>query len=262
IQVDAADGLLRAGVPGVQLTWMDARVGDYVVTPRTGKPVEIQALWYNALRLMETWAPECNDDPAPYQADADRIQAAFPDRFWKPDGGYLLDVADGPEGDDAAFRPNQLFALSLPYPLISGDRAQSVIAGCEAKLLTPCGLRTLDPADSHYAGVCTGDAGRRDGAYHQGTVWPWLIGPYVDAVLNTTGDVNRAGAALQPLLEQVSTAGVGFISEIFDGDAPHHPRGCIAQAWSVAEVLRSLSRIEAAREAPNGQPRPRRERRK
>jgi predicted glycogen debranching enzyme len=244
IRVDPRDGLLCAGEGLSQLTWMDARVGDWVVTPRHGKPVEIQALWYNALRCMAEWAILCGDDGWRYGEIAGRTASSFLKRFPVPESGYLYDVVDTGHGDDASFRPNQLFAAGLPYPLLPVDAARSVVNECEKRLLTPAGLRTLDPADPGYTGIYEGDQWRRDGAYHQGTVWAWLIGPYVDAVLYAFDDRERARRALDPLLSQVAMAGVGTISEIFDGDAPHLPRGCISQAWSVAEVLRALARIK------------------
>jgi len=240
IRVDPDDGLLRAGAPGLQLTWMDARVGDWVVTPRIGKPVEIAALWYNALRLMAEWAERCIDPGQQYAAQAARAAEAFGRRFWIEDAGYLYDVIDTPDGDDRSFRPNQLFALSLPFPLLPVERARSIVDACESRLLTPCGLRSLDPADPRYVGNYNGDQRHRDGAYHQGTVWGWLIGPYVDALLYAYNDLERARKAVTPVLKQLRQAGIGSISEIFDGDAPHAPQGCIAQAWSVAELLRVI----------------------
>ena len=246
IGMDPSDGLLRAGEPGSQLTWMDARVGDWTVTPRTGKPVEIVALWYNALRLMSDWAIACGADGSQYTEMAARAEASFGHRFWVPGTGTLFDVIDGPDGDDLSFRPNQLIALSLLYPLASRQEAKVIVEACRRRLLTPCGLRTLDPADSRYVGEYGGDQWKRDGAYHQGTAWAWLIGPYVDAALYAYEDPQQAREALNPILARVRTAGIGTLSEIFDGDYPHRPRGCIAQAWSVAEVLRSIQRLREA----------------
>lgn len=246
IGMDPADGLLRAGEGGVQLTWMDAKVGDWVVTPRTGKPVEIQALWYNALEYMALWAPLCGADGSRYAAAASLALNSFGKRFPIPGAPHLYDVVDSPGGDDAALRPNQLFAASLPYPLLPVEQARAMVEACEKHLLTPCGLRSLSPEDSRYVGFYGGDQWHRDGSYHQGTVWAWLIGPYVDAILYAFADQERASTALRPLLDQVLHAGIGTVSEIFDGDAPHRPRGCIAQAWSVGEILRLLQRLGTA----------------
>ena len=240
IGMDETDGLLRAGGPGLQLTWMDAKVGDWVVTPRTGKPVEISALWYNALRLLGKWSERLGMDGTRYEALAARAKESFLRRYPIANAAYLYDVIDGPEGDDPSFRPNQLFAASLPFPLLSPEAAGAMVDECDQRLLTPCGLRSLDPANPRYVGHYGGDQWRRDGSYHQGTVWAWLIGPYVDALLYAYGDRKRAKAALLPLVHQVRAAGIGSISEIFDGDYPHTPRGCIAQAWSVGEVLRLI----------------------
>jgi predicted glycogen debranching enzyme len=243
IKVDD-DGLLRAGQPGVQLTWMDAKVGDWVVTPRIGKPVEIQALWYNALRITEALCRETRQtaQARDYAAWAEQAQATFEREFWYEDGGYLYDVVNG-DNRDAALRPNQVFALSLPFPLVTGEHAERVIAVVEEQLLTPLGLRSLAPFEAYYFGQYGGDVWHRDGAYHQGTVWPWLIGPYVDAVLRVRGGGDAAKAAirtrLQPLVEHLGEAGLGSISEIADADPPYRPNGCPAQAWSVAELLRA-----------------------
>jgi predicted glycogen debranching enzyme len=238
IHVDAADGLLSGGEPGVQLTWMDAKVGDWVVTPRIGKPVEINGLWHHALRLMADWAPEQGAAVAPYIAAADAAAAGFVRRFWDSERGYLCDVVDTPGGDDAALRPNQCIALMLPtcpLPVMDARRALTAVT---AQLLTPYGLRTLAPTDPRYIGRYNGGPMERDGAYHQGTVWPWLLGPYVDAFLRLGGARVQARALLSPLVDTLRMAGIGSISEVFDGDAPHTPGGCPMQAWSVAEVLR------------------------
>jgi predicted glycogen debranching enzyme len=243
IRVDE-DGLLHAGEPGVQLTWMDAKVGDWVVTPRIGKPVEIQALWYNALRITEALCQQTRQTARAreYAAQADRARASFEAKFWNEAGGYLYDVLED-SGPDGSLRPNQVFALSLPFPLVDGERAQKVLAAVEAQLLTPLGLRSLAPSDPHYAGRYQGDVWHRDSAYHQGTVWEWLIGPYVDAVLRVRGTdaatKQAIRAHLTALVEHLSEAGLGTVSEIADGDAPHRPSGCPAQAWSVAEFLRA-----------------------
>ncbi len=237
------DGLLNAGVPGVQLTWMDAKVGDWVVTPRHGKPVEIQALWYNALRVVQQYA-EAFADPefaAVCRSTADRAAAAFATLFWNHDQGCLFDCI-GPEGPDPSIRPNQIFAVSLQHPLLQGDRARQVVEVVRRELLTPMGLRTLAPGDPLYRPHYRGGVLERDSAYHQGTVWPWLIGPFLTAYLTVEGDSEAARAQartwLQPLLDNTDAGCIGQICEVADGDAPHTPGGCFAQAWSVAEVLR------------------------
>jgi predicted glycogen debranching enzyme len=241
--VDQDDGLLRAGERDVQLTWMDAKVHDWVVTPRQGKPVEINALWYHALRVMADFARELGetDDATRWEQMARRVADSFKARFWYAEGGYLYDVIDGPAGDDPALRPNQLLAVSLPYGLenlITQERARQVVDTCAAHLLTSYGLRSLSPTDPYYQGRYGGDRWQRDGAYHQGTVWAWLIGPFVEAHYKVYGDAGTARGFLQPFAQHLGDHGLGSISEIFDGDPPHTPRGCIAQAWSVAEVLR------------------------
>ncbi len=240
IGVDPKDGLLRAGMPGVQLTWMDAKVEDWVVTPRYGKPVEVNALWYNALCILDALGTRLHRRAGRkgVRALIERIAATFAPRFWYAPGGYLYDVIDGPAGDDPSLRPNQLLALSLPYPLVTGERARSVLRAVQAELLTPVGLRTLSPRDPAYHGRYEGDRWQRDAAYHQGTVWPWLLGPYITALRRVEGEQPDTLGLLRSLLEHLQDAGLGTISEIFDGDPPHTPRGCIAQAWSVAEVLR------------------------
>ncbi|MBN1179293.1 MAG: amylo-alpha-1,6-glucosidase [Anaerolineae bacterium] len=237
IHVDPADGLVAAGEPGVQLTWMDAKVDDWVVTPRIGKPVEINALWYNALRAMADLAPRVGQSPERYVALARQARAGF-ERFWNAEAGYCYDVLDGPAGHDPALRPNQLFAVSLPHSPLAPERQRAVVDACARHLLTPHGLRSLTPHDPAYVGQYGGDRRQRDAAYHQGTVWGWLIGPFVTAHLRVYDDREQARAFLLPLLDQLSDHGVGTISEIFDGDPPFTPRGCIAQAWSVAEMLR------------------------
>ncbi|MGI8856727.1 MAG: amylo-alpha-1,6-glucosidase [Thermomicrobiales bacterium] len=238
IHVDPTDGLLSGGEPGVQLTWMDAKVGDWVVTPRIGKPVEINGLWYHALRLMTDWAPAQGADAAPYAAVAAAAAAGFVRRFWDMERGYLCDVVDTPSGDDTALRPNQCIALMLPTcPLPDAD-ARTALAAVTAQLLTPYGLRTLAPTDAQYIGRYAGGPLERDGAYHQGTVWPWLLGPYVDAFLRLGGTRMQARALLGPLVDTLRMAGIGSLSEVCDGDTPHAPGGCPMQAWSVAELLR------------------------
>ena len=239
IGVDAVDDLLRAGEPGVQLTWMDAKVDDWVVTPRIGKPVEINALWYNALRFLAAEYARRNDARAAgYETRAERMRANFLARFVHPDRNWLADVVDGPNGDDWSLRPNQIFALSLPYPLVEGGLAATVLEIVGQALLTTYGLRSLARDDRAYIGTYTGDRVKRDGAYHQGTVWAWLLGPYVESHWKVMGDREAALAMLRPFVHHLRDAGLGSISEIFDGDPPNHPRGAVAQAWSVAEILR------------------------
>jgi predicted glycogen debranching enzyme len=243
IQVDPADGLLAAGEPGVQLTWMDAKIGDWVVTPRIGKPVEINALWINALRVMARLTMSLEEAPAhPYTQIADRAAVSF-ERYWNPARGYLFDVLDGPTGDDDSLRPNQLLAVSLPYAPVTGDHARAVVDACAQHLLTSHGLRSLSPTDPAFIGTYSGDQRQRDAAYHQGTVWAWLIGPFVDAYLKINGSTRAAKTAartfLAPFETHLAADGLGTIAEIFEGSPPFAPRGCIAQAWSVAEVLRA-----------------------
>ncbi len=229
------DGLLLAGEPGTQLTWMDAKVGTWVVTPRSGKPVEIQALWYNALRMMQELTGN-----ARYGSMADEARESFARQFWNPETGCLFDVIDG-NWKDASIRPNQLGAIGLGHRILEDrEKAASLLAVVERDLLTPYGLRTLSPRDPHYRGRYTGDPSSRDGAYHQGTVWPWLMGLYCNACAYVRGKVDAA--ALTAALDEFrDDRGVGQIPELFDGDAPHEPRGCIAQAWSVAELMRIKS---------------------
>ena len=238
IHVDPADGLLYAGQPGVQLTWMDAKAGDWVVTPRIGKPVEVNALWYHALRLMDKWATRLGKSPLTFSDLAARVRESF-DRFWYAEGGYLYDVIDTGDGNDASLRPNQLFAISLADDLVPADRAKSALDVVSSFLLTPYGLRSLSPHDPNYRSVYRGDQRERDGAYHQGIVWAWLIGAYVDAHLKVYGDRAQARATLAAFRDLSSQAGVSTIAEIFESEPPYRPVGCIAQAWSVAEVLRA-----------------------
>jgi predicted glycogen debranching enzyme len=243
IKVDSA-GLLSSGEAGVQLTWMDAKVGDWVVTPRRGKPVEIQALWYNAVCIMEEIAGRLGDESARkrYDGVAALTKWSFNRLLWNEKGGYLYDVVNGGPSD-ASIRPNQIFAVSLPHSMLSADRAKQVVSVVEQHLLTPYGLRSLAPSDPQYRGRYTGDGASRDGAYHQGTVWPWLMGPFITAYIKVNGGTEAARRQaelwLTPLQEHLSDAGLGNISEIFEGDEPHRPVGCIAQAWSVAEILRA-----------------------
>jgi predicted glycogen debranching enzyme len=239
IGVDPADGLLHAGEAGVQLTWMDAKIGEFVVTPRSGKPVEIQALWYNVLRsLAALLATRHDPDCARFAAMADRVQAGFAARFYRDDLGYLADVVDGPGGDDLRLRPNQIFAVSLPYPLVDGAQAVSVVERVGRALLTPVGLRSLSPEDPDYRGDYVGGPGQRDSGYHQGPVWTWLLGPYAEAHYRVHGDRAAALALLRPVEHHLRDACVGTVSEILEGDPPHRPVGCVAQAWGVAETLR------------------------
>ncbi len=240
------DGLLASGEPGVQLTWMDAKVGDWVVTPRYGKAVEIQALWYNALCVMEEFARACGDAPARerYAALAEKARASFNATFWNDAAGCLYDVVAG-DARDASLRPNQIFAVSLPYSMLPPESARSVVEVVQRELLTPYGLRSLAPGDPQYRPRYEGDPRSRDSAYHQGTVWPWLMGPFVSAYCKVNRYSPRAREQarqwLAPLEQHLSEAGLGQIAEVFDADPPHRPAGCFAQAWSVAEILRALA---------------------
>jgi predicted glycogen debranching enzyme len=246
IGVDAADGLLRQGAEGYQLTWMDAKVGDWVVTPRRGKAVEINALWYNALRLLERWLRDNSlvAEADRWRAQSVRTRESFNRRFWNPRTQHLYDVVDGESGDDSSCRPNQVFAISLPNAVLDETRWQPVLAAVREKLLTPFGLRTLAPGEPNYQSRYDGDIFSRDAAYHQGTVWAWLIGAFVDAWLRAyPGDTKTARGFLDAFSGHLSDACFGTISEIFDADPPYAPRGCVAQAWSVAEVLRSWVKV-------------------
>jgi len=239
IHVDTADGLLFAGEPGVQLTWMDAKVGDWVVTPRIGKPVEVNALWYNALKTMSIFTQLSGGSTKSFEEMATAVERNFV-RFWNATSGCCYDVIDAPGiGNDASLRPNQIFTVSLPYSPLSAERQKAVVDICAQHLLTSYGLRSLAPEERGYRGRYEGGQRERDGAYHQGTVWGWLIGPFVLAHLRVYGDAKAAAGFLNPLEEQIYSAGVGTLSEIFDGDAPFTPRGCIAQAWTVGEVMRA-----------------------
>jgi predicted glycogen debranching enzyme len=243
IRVDE-DGLLASGEESVQLTWMDAKVGDRVVTPRRGKAVEIQALWYNALRVMAHLAGQFGDAAGQerYTKMAARAHRSFNRLFWNKAAGCLYEVVDG-NARDASIRPNQIFAVSLTHSMLSAEKAKRVVEVIARDLLTPYGLRSLAPSDPQYRGRYEGDPGSRDSAYHQGTVWPWLMGPFLTAYVKVNGRSqkarDRAARWLAAFREHVSEAGLGQISEIFDADPPHRPRGCIAQAWSVAELLRA-----------------------
>jgi predicted glycogen debranching enzyme len=247
IHVDPTDGLLHQGQEGYQLTWMDAKVGDWVVTPRRGKTVETNALWYNALRLMERWVSwEKGQEPPTFYAEhAQRCYDSFNAKFWSDELGYLRDVVDGEDPrSDNAVRPNQVFAISLPFPVLRREHWEAVMNKVRADLLTPVGLRSLSPDHPDFKPRYFGDLRARDAAYHQGTVWAWLIGPYIDAWLKLhPDDKNGACQALHGLIEHLDHACVGSASEVFDAEAPYTPRGCIAQAWSIAEVLRCWMKL-------------------
>jgi predicted glycogen debranching enzyme len=236
IGVDPADGLLRAGVPGVQLTWMDAKAGDWVVTPRIGKPVEVNALWINALRACASFATRLNHDPAPFASAASRAEASF-ERFWSTEHGWCYDVLDGPGGADASLRPNQIFAVALPIDVLDAQRRRAIVDRCAARLWTPAGLRSLDAHDARYAARYGGDQRARDGAYHQGTVWTWLAGPFAVAYARAHGDAAAAAGLLEATAAGLTADAIGTLGEIADGDAPFAARGAFAQAWSVAAVL-------------------------
>jgi predicted glycogen debranching enzyme len=242
IEVDPADGLLQQGAEGYQLTWMDAKVDGWVVTPRRGKAVEINALWYNAMRLLEAWIhdePGLGMSASELAENAARTRESFNRRFWYVDGNYLYDVVDGENGDDPACRPNQVFSISLKHPVLDPSRWRRVVDVVQQKLVTPLGLRSLAPGHPDYKSKYYGDLRSRDAAYHQGTVWAWLIGPFVDAWLKVHPDdkhgARRFLSRFEPHMEE---GAIGTISEIFDAEEPYSQRGCVAQAWSVAEVLR------------------------
>jgi predicted glycogen debranching enzyme len=254
IHVDI-DGLLMADEPGVQLTWMDAKVGNWVVTPRRGKPVEIQALWYNALRTIEQFAEKFGraSDRKHYQEMAGRAQRNFPALFWNSSAECLYDVVNG-ELRDAAIRPNQIFAVSLFHKMLPLEKARGVVNAVERELLTPYGLRSLAPGDPQYHGRFEGDPHSRDSAYHQGTAWPWLLGPFITAYLEVNGRSAKARQQAEQWLAEfrrfIEEDGLGQIPEVFDGDTPHRAGGCLAQAWSVAELLRvSVDELPAERPA-------------
>jgi predicted glycogen debranching enzyme len=255
IHVDPGDGLLVQGAPGYQLTWMDAKVGDWVVTPRRGKAVEINALWYNALALMQRWAEARGDSAATEFRDrAEQARRSFNDRFWFAAGGYLYDVVDTDEGPgcvDTKCRPNQIFAIALEHPVLVRERWEAVLSVVRDRLLTPFGLRSLVQGDAEYKAKYFGDLRSRDAAYHQGTVWAWLIGPFIDAWLKAyPADDTFARDALKAFVDHLDQACIGSISEIFDADQPFTPRGCISQAWSVAEVLRAWVKVRALEHNP------------
>lgn len=240
------DGLIAGGTSGVQLTWMDAKIGDWVVTPRHGKPVEIQALWIRALDIGARLSSQFGETEYAMDCRTDRARAveAFRTRFWYEDGNYLYDTIDGPAGDDASMRPNQIYAISLCDDLLTKEQARQVLHIVKDHLLTPVGLRTLSPKDGRYRGRHEGGVPGRDSAYHQGTVWPYLLGPFVTAWVNVFGTSIKARSQARVFLEGLAAhlrvACLGHVSEVFDGDPPHRPRGCPAQAWSVAEPLRAM----------------------
>lgn len=243
IQVDPQDGLLYAGEAGVQLTWMDAMVGDWVVTPRTGKPVEINALWYHALCCMAEFARLLGKNGQLLRKAASQAKKGF-QRFWNPDLSCCYDVLDTPDGDDASLRPNQLLAVSLAHSPLNRSQQRQVVDTCARELLISYGLRSLSPKDPAYLGIYGGPRRRRDATYHQGTAWGWLLGPFISAHLRVYGDPKTASSFLQPIADQLSDHGLGSLSEIFDGSPPHTARGCIAQAWSVAEILRAWKEVD------------------
>ena len=243
IHVDPADGLLYAGAPGVQLTWMDAKIGDWVVTPRAGKPVEINALWINALETMAGFARLFAKPSEAYERLSAKAKKSF-QKFWNAERNCCFDVIDSPGiGNDAALRPNQIFAVSLPVSPLTSEQQKAVVDVCARRLLTSHGLRSLAPGEAGYTGHYSGGPRERDAAYHQGTVWGWLLGPFALAHHRVYHDSEAALRFLEPLGREIYASGLGTLSEIFDGDAPFTPRGCIAQAWTVAEVLRAWKEI-------------------
>ncbi len=247
IHVDETDGLVYAGEEGIQLTWMDATVGGRVITPRTGKPVELSALWFSALKCMARFARMLERDPAPYEGHAERTRRGF-ERFWNPATNFCFDVMDGPpraKTSDPAIRPNAIFAVSLPESPLSPERQRAIVDVCEGELLTAYGLRSLGPREPGYRGHYAGGVEERDSAYHQGTAWGWLIGPFALAHWRVYQDRAAALCFLEPLLHHATAAGVGTLGEIFDAEEPFTPNGCIAQAWTVAEVLRAWRALTA-----------------
>ena len=236
------DGLLYSGEQGLQLTWMDAKIGDWVVTPRIGKPVEINALWYNALSIYATLLELSGDsDEATLIFEkATLVRKSFNEQFWNSEKGYLYDVVNDNEKDDS-LRPNQLFAISLPFILIDREKARSILKIVTAKLYTIAGLRTLSPDDPSYASCYEGNAHKRDSCYHQGTVWSWLLGPYIDALAKLGSSRALLKNVIDNFVYHLNEGCLGSVSEIFDAEFPHHPKGCIAQAWGVAEILRVIN---------------------
>jgi predicted glycogen debranching enzyme len=246
IQVDPDDGLVRQGAPGVQLTWMDARVDDWVVTPREGKPVEVNALWYSALVTMTGFARKLKRPAEGYVARAQRAERGFK-RFWNDERGCLFDVLDGPDGNDAKIRPNQIFAVSLPDSPLNAAQRRAVVDTCGRLLVTSHGMRSLAPGEPGYVGTFRGDRRERDGAYHQGTAWTWLLPHFALAHERVYGDRATALGFLEPFGRLIGEMGLGSLPEIADGDPPHTPRGCFAQAWSVAEALRVYTSLTIER---------------
>jgi predicted glycogen debranching enzyme len=240
------DGLLYAGEPGQQLTWMDAKVGTWVVTPRMGKPVEIQALWYNALKVFESLLIQNNEvqEAGRINDQATLAKKSFEEKFWYEQGGYLYDNIDENRVADKSLRPNQVFAVSLPFQIFDGEKVKKLLKVVQDKLYTPVGLRSLTSEDPRYVGTYGGSQRDRDGAYHQGTVWSWLLGPFIEAGMKTWGESFRTDAVemIGKFSFHLGEGCIGSVSEIFDGDAPHHPRGCVAQAWGVAEILRIIKK--------------------
>ncbi len=256
IHVDPADGLLHAGEPGTQVTWMDAKQGDHVFTPRIGKPVEINALWLNALDVTRRLTRSLRH-AAEERLCAEWLERASTgfQRFWNAGSNALYDVLDAADGAeaDARIRPNQIFAVALPYSPLAREAQRAVVESCARELLTSYGLRSLSPSDPGYRGQYRGNAWERDAAYHQGTAWSWLLGPFALAHYRVYGDAAAAQSFLEPIAEHLSDACVGQVSEIFEGDAPHEPRGCFAQAWGVAEILRAWVVLERAKsQSPPG----------
>ena len=236
------DGLIHAGSGLDQITWMDVRVGDWVATPRHGKPVEINALWYNALRIMESLCEKFDEDASAYRTRAEQVKESFNAKFWDSSNQCLFDVVDGDEPDDH-IRPNQIYAVSLPFSLLPEEQEKAVVALVEKELFVGCGLRSLAPDHPDYHGIYCGALAKRDAAYHQGTAWGFLLGGFFSAYMKVNHHSSSAAAnavrMLEPVRKHLTDSGcIGSISEIFDGDAPHNPRGCYAQAWSVGEVLR------------------------
>jgi 4-alpha-glucanotransferase len=243
IRMDPGDSLLFAGEPGVQLTWMDAKVGDRVFTPRIGKPVEINALWFNAHCVMADLADRLGTDGEIYRKQADNIRHGFR-RFVNDANGGLFDVLDGPDGNDDTIRPNQILAVSLPHSPLAGESRKQVVSLCKRRLLCSFGLRSLDPHHPDYRPAYHGSVWERDSGYHQGPVWPWLLGHYALAEFRAHGNAEAAQALLEPFRHHLLDAGLGTVSEIFDGAPPHLPRGCPSQAWSVACILEAWWRLE------------------
>src|ERR1700687_3450911 len=254
IHVDESDGLLYAGEAGVQLTWMDAKVGDWVVTPRTGKAVEINALWINALETMAGFARLLKKSSGPYEALAYMAKNGF-QKFWNERQGCCYDVIDSPEvGNDAAMRPNQILAVSMPVSPLTPEQQKAVVELCAQRLLTPYGLRSLAPGEPAYQGHYLGGPRERDAAYHQGTVWGWLLGPFALAHFRVYRDAAAALSFFDAIGATIRIYGIGTLAEIFDGDPPFTPRGCIAQAWSVGEILRAFTELSRAPKSASQDP--------